>query len=73
MSVVRLAYIDGLNEGAGMGFSLVGVKITYSLVANALISFGSVMGVLANALALIRNNDRIILIIVQFLCFFVIE
>jgi hypothetical protein len=41
-----LAYIDGLNEGAGMGFSLVGVKITYSLVANALISFGSVMGVL---------------------------
>jgi hypothetical protein len=46
LSVVRLAYIDGLNEGAGMGFSLVGVKITYSLVANALISFGSVMGVL---------------------------
>jgi len=38
--------IDGLNTGAGMGFSLVGVKITYSLVANALISSGSVMGVM---------------------------
>lgn len=44
-----LDYMDGLNEGAGMGFCIY-VKISYSLLANVAVSVASVLGVLFTTL-----------------------
>ena len=45
-----LNYMDGLNEGAGMGLCLFWVRVSYSFVANVGVSAASVLGILFTTL-----------------------
>eukprot|EP01045_Picozoa_sp_COSAG04_P021083 COSAG04_NODE_2231_length_4481_cov_7.647649_5_plen_294_part_00 len=45
-----LNYMDGLNEGAGMGLCCLWVRVSYSFVANVGVSAASVLGILFTTL-----------------------